>query len=192
MESAGPCGPCLRTARPKSVPGRCGRSSRTTALISTSTGDAAVAAAFGDITAFTQLRVDPFHRTVAQRHPDLAAPITATVEVMARSRTCLVHGDYTPKNVLVGGPGTRPWVIDWEVAHLGDATFDPAWLVGHLLLKTVHRPAATDAYAAAARAFLAALDTAIAGSAASDATPLDSAQLMDNPLRCELAARSAT
>jgi 5-methylthioribose kinase len=125
------------------------------------TGDPDLAAAFGDTTAFTQLRVDPFHRTVAARHPDLADTITATVDAMTRGPACLVHGDYTPKNVLVGPSGSTPWVIDWEVAHVGDPSFDPAWTVGHLLLKTVHRPASATDYAAAARVFLAAMNTRV-------------------------------
>lgn len=120
-------------------------------------GDAHVLAEFGDVTAFTQLRVDPFHRTIQERHPDVAEPIARTVGVMLATGTCLVHGDYTPKNVLVDPAGDGLWVIDWEVAHVGDPTFDPAWMIGHLLLKAVHRPAAVDAYAAAARAFMDAL-----------------------------------
>ncbi|WP_171057992.1 phosphotransferase family protein [Modestobacter altitudinis] len=131
-------------------------------------GRADVAADFGDVTAFTQLRVDPFHRTVAQRHPDLAAVIGRTVDVMAADRSCLVHGDYTPKNVLVDPSGGQPWVIDWEVAHVGDPTFDPAWTVGHLLLKTVHRPGSAAAYAAAAGAFLDALRAELAGAVSTD------------------------
>jgi 5-methylthioribose kinase len=142
-----------------------------------------VAAEFGDVTAFTQLRVDPFHRTVAERHPDLAPVIGETIEVMTASRACLVHGDYTPKNVLVERDGNGLWVIDWEVTHVGDPTFDPAWTVGHLLLKSVHRPASAVAYAGSARAFLAGLDAALAGAVA-----LDPAQLV-RQTGCLLLAR---
>lgn len=120
-------------------------------------GDAHVLAEFGDRTAFTQLRVDPFHRTIQERHPDVAEAIARTVSVMNATPTCLVHGDYTPKNVLVDPGGHGLWVIDWEVAHVGDPTFDPAWTIGHLLLKAVHRPDAMDAYADAARSFMNAL-----------------------------------
>jgi 5-methylthioribose kinase len=144
-------------------------------------GDPAVAAEFGDTTAFGQLRVDPFHRTVAARHPDLAEVVERTVEVMAASAVCLVHGDYTPKNVLVG-PGDV-WVIDWEVAHVGDPTFDPAWTIGHLLLKTVHGPSCAADYAAAGRAFLTALEKALDG-----ALVLDPEQLV-RQLGCLLLAR---
>jgi 5-methylthioribose kinase len=131
-------------------------------------GSADVASEFSDLTAFTQLRVDPFHRTVAERHPDLADVIGLTVERMLRSSACLVHGDYTPKNVLVEPGSARVWVIDWEVAHVGDPTFDPAWTVGHLLLKSVHRPAAATAYATAAAAFLAAVAAEVSGAVAAD------------------------
>ncbi len=145
--------------------------------------NADVAADFADVTAFDQLRIDPFHRTVARRHPDLAGPVHETIEIMAANRRCLVHGDYTPKNVLVGPAATDLWVIDWEVAHYGDPTFDPAWTVGHLLLKSVHRPASAPACAAAALAFL-------AGLAAEwlDDVPLDAAQLV-RQAGCLLLAR---
>lgn len=116
---------------------------------------AELAADFGDLTAFRQLRVEPFHHQIRDAYPDLGEAIDTTIETMAASRTCLVHGDYTPKNVLVGAGPDQVWVIDWEVAHLGDPTFDPAWTVGHLLLKSIHQPVFAAAYHGAARAFLA-------------------------------------
>jgi aminoglycoside phosphotransferase (APT) family kinase protein len=146
-------------------------------------GRADVAREFGDTTAFTQLRVDPFHRTVAERHPDLADVIETTVQVMTRSRACLVHGDYTPKNVLASPDHGGLWVIDWEVAHVGDPAFDPAWMTGHLLLKMVHRRESAPAYQAATRAFLDGLATGLAG-----ALVQDSAQLL-RQAGCLLLAR---
>jgi hypothetical protein len=145
--------------------------------------DPDVAVDFADVTAFHQLRVDPFHRTVAGRHPDLADVIGRTVEDMAAARVCLVHGDYTPKNVLVDPDGAGAWVIDWEVAHVGDPTFDPAWTIGHLLLKTIHRPSSAADYATAGTAFLAALDDELAG-----AVQRDEQQLV-RQLGCLLLAR---
>jgi 5-methylthioribose kinase len=145
--------------------------------------NAEVAGAFGSLTAFNQLRVDPFHRTVAQRHPDLAGVIGTTIETMEQGRACLVHGDYTPKNVLVSPAGDGLWVIDWEVAHVGDPTFDPASTLGHLLLKTVHCPAAAAGYSGVARAFLAGLDAGRDG-----LVNPDSAQLI-RQVGCLLLAR---
>lgn len=115
-------------------------------------GDAAVLERFGSTAAFDQLRIDPFHRTIARRHPDLAPVIDAVVDRMLASPTCLVHGDFSPKNILLGPSAT--WVIDWEVAHYGDPTFDLGFLLAHLLCKTLHRPVSADDYRTAASTFL--------------------------------------
>jgi 5-methylthioribose kinase len=109
-------------------------------------------APFQDDTSFVQLRIDPFHRTVIEHHPELADPIEAVIERLMTRRTCLVHGDFSPKNMLVGADGL--WVLDWEVAHVGDPDFDLAYLLCHLTLKTVHRRADAAAYRETARSFL--------------------------------------
>ena len=70
---------------------------------------------------------------------------------MLEHRTCLVHGDFSPKNVLVGDPGL--WIIDFEVAHLGDPSFDVAFLLSHLALKAIHLPASERDLLACADAF---------------------------------------
>lgn len=110
---------------------------------------------FDDPEAFEQLRVDPYYRTIHERHPDLANPIGRCIETMASRRACLVHGDYSPKNVMVG-PRGGVWVLDFEVAHLGDPAFDVAFMLNHLLLKTIHRPGDGAAYRACADAFVSA------------------------------------
>ena len=68
-------------------------------------GDPATAARFADYEAFEQLRVAPFHRTVRRRHPALAGAVDACVTDLTTTRECLVHGDFSPKNVLVGPDG---------------------------------------------------------------------------------------
>jgi serine/threonine protein kinase len=50
---------------------------------------------------------------------------------------CLVHGDFSPKNLLVTG-SDRLMLIDWEVVHFGSPLFDPAFLLSHLTLKALH------------------------------------------------------
>jgi 5-methylthioribose kinase len=114
-------------------------------------GDADVARAFDDVEAFDQLRVDPYYRTVARRLPPLAPAVEAYVSRMEATHVCLVHGDYSPKNVLVGG---GLWVLDFEVAHVGDPTFDLAFMLNHLLLKRIHVPGAARPLEACADAFL--------------------------------------
>jgi 5-methylthioribose kinase len=61
----------------------------------------AVASEFDDREVFVQLRVDPFYRRIAAVHPELRNPIDALISEMWETRVCLVHADYSPKNVLV-------------------------------------------------------------------------------------------
>ena len=62
----------------------------------------------------------------------------------------LVHGDYSPKNVLVRDG--RLVLLDHEVIHFGDPTFDLGFSLAHFLSKARHLPAhRADFRAAAAR-----------------------------------------
>ena len=106
----------------------------------------------GSAGSFEAQRVDPYLRTIQLRHAELAERVGAYIERLLATHRCVVHGDYSPKNVLVGDDGL--WVIDWEVAHRGDPAFDLAFLLNHLLLKTVHRPSTWGDYEACGRAFL--------------------------------------
>jgi aminoglycoside phosphotransferase (APT) family kinase protein len=101
---------------------------------------------------FLQLRIEPFHRVVAKRHQILAPHIERIVEQLQTRKLALVHGDFSPKNVLVGSG--RVWVLDWEVAHVGDPIFDVAFLTTHLILKALHRPREAVAYRAVFDAFI--------------------------------------
>lgn len=114
--------------------------------------------------AFWQLRVDPFYLTVARRLPDVADIVRALGEELMAAPTCLVHGDFSPKNVLAGDDGL--WVLDFEVAHAGDPAFDPAFLLTHLLLKSLHRRADAGAYRDAAQVFWSAYQRGATGVAA--------------------------
>ena len=106
---------------------------------------------YGDREVFEQLRIDPFYRRVAAAHPDLAARIAELIERTLATSGCLVHGDLSPKNLLVTrmgadtdlAPGHLPQLtlVDYEVAHYGDPAFDIGFLLSHLLLKAVHHGA---------------------------------------------------
>jgi hypothetical protein len=89
---------------------------------------------FGDQTVFDQLRIDPYYRTTALRHPDLASYFHRLIDLSCRRRVSLVHGDWSPKNFLVDGGNVM--AIDFEVIHFGDPSFDAAFLLNHLLLKS--------------------------------------------------------
>jgi 5-methylthioribose kinase len=106
----------------------------------------------GSAESFDAQRVDPYLRTIQRRHPALAAQIETYVERLLATTASVVHGDYSPKNVLVGDDGL--WVIDWEIVHRGDPAFDVAFLLNHLLLKTIQRPQAREGYEQCALAFV--------------------------------------
>ncbi len=120
---------------------------------------------FDDREVFAQLRVDPFYRTIAARHEELVEPVAVAIEEMEGFRRCLVHGDFSPKNVLLPPRGRRDdgglWAIDCEVAHRGDPVFDVAFMLSHLTLKAIARPPRAAAQRAYATRFLAAYDAAI-------------------------------
>lgn len=106
-----------------------------------SASDPAILAEFDDQEAFGQLRVKPFYAVAAERNPTAAPVIATLVERMAGTRVAVVHGDFSPKNVLAEPPvGGGLWVIDWEVAHTGDPLFDVAFLLHHLICKIIVRP----------------------------------------------------
>lgn len=113
--------------------------------------DRHVAGRFDDYEAFEQLRIGPFHRTVAAAHPAVGARVDACARELLTRRDCLVHGDFSPKNVLAGSNGLM--VLDFEVAHFGAAVFDLAFLQCHLVLKALHMPARAAELAGAARRF---------------------------------------
>ncbi len=85
---------------------------------------------------FRQLRTDPYLLTTGRRHPELEPLFRVEVERIESTRLCLVHGDYSPKNMLICGD--RLVILDCEVAWFGDPAFDVAFLLNHLLLKAVH------------------------------------------------------
>ncbi|MCL5745510.1 MAG: aminoglycoside phosphotransferase family protein, partial [Acidobacteria bacterium] len=87
--------------------------------------------AYGDQTVFEQLRLDPYYRTTASRHPELGAHFTRLIEESRARRVSLVHGDWSPKNFLVSQGAML--AIDFEVIHFGDPAFDSAFLLNHLL-----------------------------------------------------------
>lgn len=120
-------------------------------------GDADLARQFDDLTLFRQLRLDPYHERAAQvatarGDGDLAALLRAGAAQMARDRVTLVHGDFSPKNLLVHPRGVLG--LDFEVVHWGNPDFDTAFLLTHLALKAIHRPGKAAAYRQAAQDFL--------------------------------------
>lgn len=97
-----------------------------------------VAREFANEEIFHAIRLEPYLIATGRAHPDLATRFTVLVETTQAHRRVLVHGDYSPKNILAGADG--PVVIDAECACFGDPAFDVAFVLNHLLLKSLWRP----------------------------------------------------
>jgi tRNA A-37 threonylcarbamoyl transferase component Bud32 len=119
-----------------------------------------LAAEFASDAIFFDIRLEPYLLATARRHPDLASTLERLVDSTRSHRVALVHGDVSPKNILVGPKG--PVLLDAECAWWGDPAFDIAFCLNHLLLKCLWNPVAIDAFLAAfdalAGAYLRAVD----------------------------------
>jgi len=113
-----------------------------------------IAARFPTDALFHAIRLDPYLVTTARAHPDLGAQLQALVATTARTRRVLVHGDFSPKNILIGPDG--PVILDAECAWYGDPAFDVAFVLNHLLLKGAWRPQWRAEFATMFRALVAA------------------------------------
>jgi tRNA A-37 threonylcarbamoyl transferase component Bud32 len=103
---------------------------------------------------FFDIRLEPYLLATARRHVDLAPALEALVAATRAHRVAVVHGDVSPKNILVGARG--PVLLDAECAWWGDPAFDIAFCLNHLLLKCLWNPPATAAFLAAFDALAAA------------------------------------
>lgn len=102
---------------------------------------------------FRELRIAPYFQAVCDRHPEVAHLIEPYADELINAYDCLLHGDFSPKNVLTNDTGDL-WVIDWEVATLGSKNFDPAFLLSHLAMKSLHEPSLSHRFEQAARSFV--------------------------------------
>ena len=87
---------------------------------------------------FHPIRLEPYLLATAARHPDCALRLSELAETTAHTKLALVHGDLSPKNILVAAHG--PVLLDAECAWYGDPAFDLAFCLNHMLLKCLWRP----------------------------------------------------
>ncbi len=85
---------------------------------------------------FFELRIDPYLITTGRRNPKLKGLFNEEADRLGQTRQCLVHGDVSPKNILVSP--SRMILLDCEVAWFGDPAFDVAFLLNHLFLKSLY------------------------------------------------------
>ena len=89
---------------------------------------------------FHAIRLEPYLRRHRRARIRDLAPRAATrwSRRPRATKLALVHGDVSPKNILVGPDG--PVFLDAECAWYGDPAFDLAFCLNHLLLKCLWMP----------------------------------------------------
>lgn len=112
---------------------------------------------FDDLTYFETLRINPYFLRLVEKNQQLAAVIEDIIAGMLNRRSALVHGDFSPKNILADA--SEVVILDCEVAHWGDPRFDVAFCLAHLFLKSHRRGAPVGRLAACSLAFLDAYKT---------------------------------
>ncbi|TVT46069.1 MAG: aminoglycoside phosphotransferase family protein [Denitromonas halophila] len=109
---------------------------------------------------FHAIRLEPYLEATALAHPDLRDTLFALSQRTGEIHRTMVHGDVSPKNILLGPNG--PVFLDAECACMGDPAFDLAFCLNHLLLKCLWNPAARAdflaCFAALSTAYLAEVD----------------------------------
>ncbi len=94
---------------------------------------------FADRSYFESLRLEPYYGYSAEQAPAAAEFLHALIGDTLACRVTLVHGDYSPKNVLIHHG--RLALLDHEVIHFGDPAFDVGFSMTHFLSKAHHMPA---------------------------------------------------
>jgi len=91
---------------------------------------------FVDRTFFESLRLEPYYEYAASQEPRAADFFRELLVDTRAERSALVHGDFSPKNVLIRH--TRLVLLDHEVIHWGDPAFDVGFAMTHFLSKALH------------------------------------------------------
>jgi 5-methylthioribose kinase len=106
---------------------------------------------FADRGFFESLRLEPYYGYTATQVAPASDFLTKLIAGTLARRDTIVHGDYSPKNILVYD--NRLILLDHEVIHFGDPGFDLGFSLTHLLSKAHHLSAKRSQFAAAASAY---------------------------------------
>lgn len=106
--------------------------------------NSAIAAAFATDETFHAIRLAAYLEATAPKHQSAAEALMALSRTTLATKLTLVHGDVSPKNILVGPNG--PIFLDAECAWYGDPAFDLAFCLNHMLLKCLWTPWAAEHY----------------------------------------------
>lgn len=107
--------------------------------------------AFEDRSIYEILRLEPYYRYTAAQVPESARFLNELITDTLACRLALVHGDFSPKNILVHD--NKLVLIDCEVVHFGDPAFDIGFSMAHFLGKANHIRAQRELFADAANLY---------------------------------------
>lgn len=96
---------------------------------------------------FYNLRIDPYILFTVKKYPEYKNDAEIVTEFLMNRSISLVHGDYSPKNIMVTKDRGIS-VLDYEVAHYGHPAFDLAFFTNHLILKSIKFSEISEAYIA--------------------------------------------
>lgn len=91
---------------------------------------------FHDRSFFKSLRVEPYYINASNELKGTTGFFNELIEETLKIQQTVVHGDYSPKNMLVRKG--RIILLDHEVMHYGDPAFDIGFALCHLLSKANH------------------------------------------------------
>jgi aminoglycoside phosphotransferase (APT) family kinase protein len=111
----------------------------------------ALSKAFADRSFFESLRVEPYYLYTSTQVPETFGFFRELVRDTRSRLFTLVHGDYSPKNVLIRDD--QLILLDHEVIHFGDPAFDIGFSMTHFLSKGHHLPAHRAPFLEAAKVY---------------------------------------
>ena len=97
-----------------------------------------LAEVFEDRSFFESLRLEPYYGYTAGKVTEAVSFLSELIEETRAPRETLVHGDYSPKNILIHDD--KLMLLDHEVIHYGDPAFDLGFSLTHFLSKAHHLP----------------------------------------------------
>ncbi|MDG2032820.1 MAG: aminoglycoside phosphotransferase family protein [Rhodospirillales bacterium] len=106
---------------------------------------------FANDEVFYKIRLEAYFLAAGRSVPEVNNHMVQLVADTAAQKYALVHGDVSPKNILVGPEG--PVFIDSECAWYGEPAFDAAFCLTHFLLKCAWQPQWKSQYLACHKAF---------------------------------------
>ena len=110
-----------------------------------------IASVFDDRSFFESLRIEPYYAYTASQVPESAQFMGDVIRAVRARRFTLVHGDYSPKNVLIHEG--RLVLLDHEVIHFGDPAFDLGFSLAHFLSKAHYVEAQRGEFTSAAETY---------------------------------------